>query len=690
MIRKPCILFVILALGFVLCLTNGFADEWAEFTEAIRVAEEMRSAANGFVADRPGDIQGTPEFQEVPENIIGTPSTTPSAQMYWTIAEPRASAIQRSDLNGANVEDLVTAGLSLPGGIALDMAGGKMYWADWGFPTGIYRANLDGSDFEAVVTGLNNPSWGIALDTESSKMYWTMSSIGGDDGEIRCANLDGSNVQTLVTGLYWPRHITVDAAGGKMYWAIAAPGASRIQRSDLNGANVEDLVTTGLSLPGSIALYTAGDRMFWTDWGSDTIHCADLDGSNVQTLVTGLNTSPWGIALDAAASKIYWTMGSLGGDYEDEIHRADLDGSNVQTLVTGLGQARYIALGIEQTGGSIITFNPSEIEDQTFTVGTAVFLDLPSATGGTEPYIYTLTPEPPEGLAFDFSAESGYLHGTPTAPMPETLYTYTATDADGASAALTFTIEVIGEGIPGEPLDVNGDGQITVVDLAIVALFYGTRVPVGISLPADVNADGIVNILDLTAVAQGIDAAGGGVNGLSLDDVAAALEAAAKQVADLEDVAGAPMGFGTQQDILSGSIAYRNVAAAFADAKHLVGTGDVHAVLKGLLGLLAEVGAVPETTALLPNYPNPFNPETWIPYHLATDADVSLTIYDTRGIAVRALTLGHQSAGIYESRARAAYWDGRNESGESVASGVYFYTLTAGEFTATRKLLIRK
>ena len=113
-------------------------------------------------------------------------------------------------------------------------------------------------------------------------------------------------------------------------------------------------------------------------------------------------------------------------------------------------------------------------------------------------------------------------------------------------------------------------------------------------------------------------------------------------------------------------------------------------MLKELLHLLTEMREIPDTTALLPNYPNPFNPETWIPYHLATDAAVVLTIYDARGVLVRELTLGHQPAGVYESRARAAYWDGKNQLGESVASGVYFYTLTAGEFTATRKMLIAK
>ena len=104
----------------------------------------------------------------------------------------------------------------------------------------------------------------------------------------------------------------------------------------------------------------------------------------------------------------------------------------------------------------------------------------------------------------------------------------------------------------------------------------------------------------------------------------------------------------------------------------------------------AAVAVLPDTTALLPNYPNPFNPETWIPYQLAKPAEVTVTIYAANGAAVRTLALGHQRAGSYESRSHAAYWDGRNEIAERVASGVYFYTLQAGDFVATRKMLILK
>ena len=103
-----------------------------------------------------------------------------------------------------------------------------------------------------------------------------------------------------------------------------------------------------------------------------------------------------------------------------------------------------------------------------------------------------------------------------------------------------------------------------------------------------------------------------------------------------------------------------------------------------------EAWRVPEKTTISQNYPNPFNPETWIPYQLAKAADVTVTIYAVDGAVVRTLSLGHQPIGIYQSRSRAMYWDGRNAVGEPVASGLYFYTLTAGDFTATRKMLIRK
>ena len=199
--------------------------------------------------------------------------------------------------------------------------------------------------------------------------------------------------------------------------------------------------------------------------------------------------------------------------------------------------------------------------------------------------------------------------------------------------------------------DVNRDGVISILDLILVAQQLGRRVPAG--SPVDINGDGVVSILDLIHVAQGIagSPAAPAIGAESAD--AATIEAWIAQ-ARLED---------------DGSLAFKQGIA-------------------NLENLLASL--IPEETALLHNYPNPFNPETWIPYQLAESAEVTLTIYDINGQLVRRLAVGHQAAGMYKSRSRAAYWDGRNRLGEPVASGLYFYTLTTGDFTATRRMLILK
>ena len=206
--------------------------------------------------------------------------------------------------------------------------------------------------------------------------------------------------------------------------------------------------------------------------------------------------------------------------------------------------------------------------------------------------------------------------------------------------------------LSAKTLDVNGDGVVDIQDLTIVATHFGTT---GTN-QADINNDNIVDIKDLLLVAGGINTA------------AAAPLAYSKAISMLtvEDI----------QDWLS-----QASQLDLNDATYQKGI----AVLQQLLAALT-----PKETALLPNYPNPFNPETWIPYQLANAADVTLTIYAVDGTAVRTLALGHQPIGIYQGKNRAAYWDGKNALGEPVASGVYFYTLTAGDFTATRKMLIRK
>jgi hypothetical protein len=105
---------------------------------------------------------------------------------------------------------------------------------------------------------------------------------------------------------------------------------------------------------------------------------------------------------------------------------------------------------------------------------------------------------------------------------------------------------------------------------------------------------------------------------------------------------------------------------------------------------IAKHQSIPEKMAVFQNYPNPFNPETWIPYQLSRDAQVEIVIYNSSGQMVRRLELGYKSAGTYVGRDFAAYWDGRNDAGENLASGTYFYKIQAGDFAAVRKMILVK
>ena len=200
--------------------------------------------------------------------------------------------------------------------------------------------------------------------------------------------------------------------------------------------------------------------------------------------------------------------------------------------------------------------------------------------------------------------------------------------------------------------DLNADGVINIQDLVLVASQFGQTG----QNTADINEDGVVNIQDLVLVAGALN-------------TTASAPTAHPQAVEMFTT-------GEVQRWLHGAKQFEHTDATMARGI---------AVLEDLLA-----GLMPAETALLSNYPNPFNPETWIPYQLKAPAVVHIAIYNPRGVLVRELSLGYQVAGRYTSRARAAYWDGRNIVGEPVASGLYFYTLTAGDFSATRRMVILK
>ena len=200
--------------------------------------------------------------------------------------------------------------------------------------------------------------------------------------------------------------------------------------------------------------------------------------------------------------------------------------------------------------------------------------------------------------------------------------------------------------------DVNRDGVVNIQDLVLGGANFGKTG----ENRADINSDGIVDIVDLVLVAGAIRNAA----------TAPTVQPHALTILTAADV----------QDWLTQA---RNLNPTDATFQRGI------IFLEHLLATLT-----PKETLLLPNYPNPFNPETWIPYHLAHAADVTLVLYDTKGVVVRRLELGHQPSGFYTARSKAAYWNGRNANGELVASGVYFYQLRAGDYAAVRRMVIVK
>ena len=424
---------------------------------------------------------------------------------------------------------------------------------------------------------------------------------------------------------------------GKLYWTHELfddrPACGTILRSNFEPELVEltseELAVLTHAVPLDITVDTTNGKLYWTTSRGNIQH-ANIDGSNIQDFITGLD-SPKHIAVDTVRGKLYWT------EMQGLIRRANLNGSNLQTFATGLGTLESILVTgsnlywtekIGETQGKIrrANLNGSNIED---------LITLSSV---------------PVGIAIDIVNNKVY--------WTDTKGRIRRVDLNGSN------IEDIVMGLvaPGQlvlaikPLirqDVNRDGFVNVLDLIVVASELGNQ---GQNLAADVNRDGVVTVLDLVLVAG------------TFDGAAAAPSAQPQAPETLTAV---------------------EVQGWLTDARSLEAKDPI---MKRGIVLLEQllVSLIPTETELLANYPNPFNPETWIPYRLAEDAFVTLTIYDTAGQVVRTLEVGHRIASAYENRSKAIYWDGRNDLGEGVASGIYFYALSAGDYSAMRKIVILK
>ena len=477
-------------------------------------------------------------------------------------------------------------------------------------------------------------------------IYW----VGATTGTLH--RLVGDEVENLVSNVKNATGLAIDVAGGKLYWTEkTGERTGRIRRANLGGTNVR-LVKNLTSVPDSIALDTVNGKLYLTNaWGK--IQCLNVDGSNFQpNLITNLDT-PRNLVLDVTGGKVYWTETT---EASGRIRRANLDGSSVQNVARGLVPSLSLAVA----NGKIYW-----TEGTTENAGKLHRANL----NGTNSKMLETLPLASTGIAVDtgrnslyLTARSGEIHrrdldGSGEEPVVTGLVApsnivlgITTTTPDPTDPTETPATPVV-----DAATDVNQDQKVNKTDLLLVVTALGENPPANPNF--DVNADGAVNIADVLLVIEDLD-----------DPVAAAAPSLGGTMVSFD-----PAFLTAQIDLLraesDGSLKYAHAIAFFQ-------------------GLLASIR--PTETQLLANYPNPFNPETWIPYQLAMESDVRITIYNAQGSVVRVLVLGHQPVGFYTGRSRAAYWDGRNTLGEQVASGVYFYQLETDTMSSTRKMVILK
>ena len=519
------------------------------------------------------------------------------------------------------------------------------------------RASVSGVSERITFTA----SAGATVLVDSDKrapMYW----VGKQNGTLH--RLVDGEVENLAPGVRGVTSIAVDSANDLLYFAVeTGNNKGTIRRSGLNARNAQTLKNL-TAVPMGIAVDSAGGTVYWTN-SRGRIQSIAAEGSAKLTNLLSNLANPTAIAL--SNGHVYW------GEPNGRVRRASLNGNGnritPENIATGLGDPVSIAIAkgkvywLERDldgGGRIQRANldGTNIEPiKTFRSGVPSSLAIDSSdnkiywtrsTGKIQRSNLAgkFTTDIVTGLMGPGSIALGVAAApapvvrdtTPTTPRTPT----TPTTPNNQQAADTAKYDVTGDGV------VNQDD----VDQVVLAVAFKSG-----DMKYDLNGDGVVDAKDITAVVG----------------AASSTDPAAPSFTDV-DV--------TRLDV---TVLHEQIAVLLASGDRSIAAKQTLAYLQQLLIL-----ARPDTTALLANYPNPFNPETWIPYHLASGADVKISIYDARGTLVRELTLGHQTAGYYTSRSRAAYWDGRNAFGERVASGIYFYQLQADELSPLRKMVILK
>ena len=619
------------------------------------------------------DGQNPQTIVPVPINSIASMAIDEvEGKIYY--ADFSGRRILRSDLDGTNLETVIISGRQLYlRSLVVDSSRRKIYWVDF---DKIFRANLDGTDTEMIVQAWEPRD--LVIDEENGKIYW-LDHYPKSPPVLGCANLDGSEQETVIA---WdnpplvfisPTAIAIDSNEQKIYFIRG--GA--IQRADTDGSNVEivlDLEKEDFNV--NFAVDTNGRQLYWTDSEAGTLYRATLDGGNVETIVQQAKIGA--IALHSAGEKLYWVDKIQGLT----VHCANLDGSR-RVIVLDVPLRNYLGIDIDEHKGKIYW--------------TSLTADRPEILRGNS-----------DGTAIELLVETGLSKPTSIAVdgRGEKIYWVNSGNNKILRANLngSATEEIVVHGKPRE-IEIDGEsGKIYWIDASSGihhANLDGTSVEV---LIADIgNAQGLgINPLE-QKIYWSVN------NNQWLHSIRTADLNGRNRETVVEERKRNSVWRDIEIDGIHKKVYWINWSSELILRANLDGT-KVETVISNLVkpyGITLDLSPDSVTAVeahertivpwghirqnqLSQNYPNPFNPETWMPYQLAEAAKVTMKIRDTKGLMVRDLDLGLQPAGVHQSRSRAAYWDGRNQMGEPVASGVYFYTLTAGDFAATRKMLVNK
>ena len=577
-----------------------------------------------------------------------------------------------------------------PDGLTIASSGGRDIPL-WDVDTGVQKLTLKGH---------RRSVHGLAFSPDGQTI-----ATGGDDGTVRLWNAETGNPERKLEGhtaavktvAFSPDGRTLASGGGGIsLWDVAA--GDRLQT--LHGH--KKWVNSVAFSPDGRMLASGGDDTTVRLWDVPTgkhLHTLEETGSRVRSAVLSVDFSPDGRTLASGnwRNVHVWDVMTGGRKRILEGHSDRVNGvafsPDGSTLASGSEDGTvllwefYPSVNIDATAKVAPATVKSPAVGAEFTIALSV-----AESENTAGYQATLQFDP-TAIRFVENVNGDYFPGGAFAAQPvfeEDRVTVAVTSLGGVSPGggtlVIFTFEVIAFKESSLTLSeivlVSPDGERYFPRIENEQVLVELREPTGIV--GDVNRDGIVNLHDLVLVGSNLAQTGQNDADVNNDGIV--------DIVDLVKVAGAFGNGAGAPSVSSESL----ISVSAADLKHWLDLSrgvdladeSLQRGVRVLENLIAAM--IPQETVLLANYPNPFNPETWIPYHLASDSEVMITIYNVHGMLVSRLDVGHQQAGFYTDKGLAAYWDGRSMRDEPVASGTYFYQLHAGDFSAVRRMVIVK